>query len=69
KYRNQASRKKRSRKTTCKMSVYEEREQETPVGVQRAAISEFSCVAMKSNNSMNKPSYLSDGAAVTFDPV
>ncbi len=42
------------------MSVNEEREQEAPVDPQRAASSGFSCVSMKSNNSMNQPPNLSD---------
>ncbi|XP_016116149.1 uncharacterized protein [Sinocyclocheilus grahami] len=51
------------------MSVYEEREQEAPVYTQRASSPGFSCVSMKSNNSMFQPPDLSDGPAVTFDPV
>uniref|UniRef100_A0A8C1ND95 Uncharacterized protein n=1 Tax=Cyprinus carpio TaxID=7962 RepID=A0A8C1ND95_CYPCA len=42
------------------MSVYEEREQEAPDHTQRAASPGFSCVSMKSNNSMILPPELSD---------
>ncbi|XP_050960175.1 NACHT, LRR and PYD domains-containing protein 12-like [Labeo rohita] len=42
------------------MSVYEEREEETPVDSQRAASPTFSCVSMKSNRSMLEPPYLKD---------
>ncbi|XP_016398309.1 protein NLRC3-like, partial [Sinocyclocheilus rhinocerous] len=42
------------------MSVYEEREQEAPVDTQRAASPGFSCVSMKSNDSMHLPPVLSD---------
>ncbi|KAL0151013.1 hypothetical protein M9458_053526, partial [Cirrhinus mrigala] len=45
------------------MSVYEEREEETPVDTQRAASPAFSCVSMKSNISMVEPPYLRDVAA------
>ncbi|KAL0148733.1 hypothetical protein M9458_055911, partial [Cirrhinus mrigala] len=51
------------------MSVCEEREQEDPVDTQRAASPGFSCVSMKSNDSMHHPPHLSDGPAVTSDPV
>ncbi|KAL0148755.1 hypothetical protein M9458_055933, partial [Cirrhinus mrigala] len=51
------------------MSVCEEREQEDPVDTQRAASPGFSCVSMKSNRSMTQPPDLSDGPAVTSDPV
>ncbi|KAL0148759.1 hypothetical protein M9458_055937, partial [Cirrhinus mrigala] len=51
------------------MNVCEEREQEDPVDTQRAASPGFSCVSMKSNRSMNHPPDLSDGPAVTSDPV
>ncbi|XP_026064550.1 NACHT, LRR and PYD domains-containing protein 12-like isoform X2 [Carassius auratus] len=37
------------------MSVYEEREEEAPVDAQRAGSPGFSCVSMKSNNSMFEP--------------
>ncbi|XP_052408030.1 NACHT, LRR and PYD domains-containing protein 3 isoform X2 [Carassius gibelio] len=60
---------KRSRKTACEMSAYEEREQEAPVDTQRASSPGFSCVSMESNNLKFVPSELSDGPAVTFDPV
>ncbi|XP_050960313.1 protein NLRC3 isoform X2 [Labeo rohita] len=59
----------RSRRTARKMSACEKREQEDPVGTQRAASPGFSCVSMKSNRSMHKPPHLSDGPAVTSDPV
>ncbi|KAF4115497.1 hypothetical protein G5714_002986 [Onychostoma macrolepis] len=42
------------------MSVYEEKEQEAPVDTQRAASPGFSCVSMKSSNSMIQPPYLGD---------
>uniref|UniRef100_A0A8C1E628 NACHT domain-containing protein n=1 Tax=Cyprinus carpio carpio TaxID=630221 RepID=A0A8C1E628_CYPCA len=45
------------------MSVYEEREQEAPDHTQRAASPGFSCVSMKSNNSMIIPPVLSDADA------
>ncbi|KAL0151034.1 hypothetical protein M9458_053547, partial [Cirrhinus mrigala] len=45
---------------SCKMSVYEEKEQEAPVYSQRAASPGFSCVSVKSNISMDKPPDLSD---------
>ncbi|KAL0151163.1 hypothetical protein M9458_053676, partial [Cirrhinus mrigala] len=51
------------------MSVYEERDEEAPVYTQRAVSPGFSCVSIKSNNSMYLPPDLSDGPAVTFDPV
>ncbi|XP_073689305.1 uncharacterized protein [Garra rufa] len=42
------------------MSVCEDREQEAPADTQRAASPGFSCVSMKSNNSMRQPPDLSD---------
>ncbi|XP_052407994.1 NACHT, LRR and PYD domains-containing protein 3-like isoform X3 [Carassius gibelio] len=42
------------------MSVYEEKEQESSVDIQRAASPGFSCVSMKSNDSMRLPPKLSD---------
>ncbi len=51
------------------MSVNEERDQEAPVDPQRAASPGFSCVSMKSNNSMIEPPKFRDGPAVTSDPV
>ncbi|XP_052405846.1 NACHT, LRR and PYD domains-containing protein 3 isoform X2 [Carassius gibelio] len=42
------------------MSAYEERKEETTVDAQRASSSGFSCVSMKSNNSMIQPPLLSD---------
>ncbi|XP_042586743.1 LOW QUALITY PROTEIN: protein NLRC3-like [Cyprinus carpio] len=42
------------------MSVYEEKEQQVSVDTQRAASPGFSCVSMKSNNSMHLPPVLSD---------
>ncbi|KAI2644269.1 NLR family CARD domain-containing protein 3 [Labeo rohita] len=42
------------------MSVCEEKEQDTPVDTRRAASPGFSCVSMKSNDSMFLPPYLSD---------
>jgi len=56
-------------KTACKMSVCEEREEKASVDTHRAASPEFSCVSMKSNNSIGVPPNLSDGPAVTSDPV
>ncbi|KAL0154040.1 hypothetical protein M9458_050653, partial [Cirrhinus mrigala] len=58
-----------SRKAACKMSAYEEKEQEAPVDTQRAASPGFSCVSVKSDNSMHQPPGLSVGPVVTFDPV
>ncbi|KAL0198593.1 hypothetical protein M9458_007133, partial [Cirrhinus mrigala] len=54
---------KRSRKA-CEMS-----EEEDPVDTRRAASPGFSCVSMKSNNSMFQPPKFSDGPPVTSDPV
>uniref|UniRef100_A0A9J8AHG6 NACHT, LRR and PYD domains-containing protein 12-like n=1 Tax=Cyprinus carpio carpio TaxID=630221 RepID=A0A9J8AHG6_CYPCA len=42
------------------MSAYEEREEEAPVYTQKAASPGFSCVSVKSNNSMFEPPELSD---------
>ncbi|XP_016371010.1 NACHT, LRR and PYD domains-containing protein 3-like, partial [Sinocyclocheilus rhinocerous] len=56
-------------KPACEMSVYEEREDETTVDTQRAASPGFSCVSMKSNNSMAIPRGLSDGSAVNSDSL
>ncbi|XP_026063550.1 NACHT, LRR and PYD domains-containing protein 3-like isoform X2 [Carassius auratus] len=42
------------------MSVYEEKEQESSVDIQRAASPGFSCVSMKSNDSMRLPPKLSE---------
>ncbi|XP_073699488.1 uncharacterized protein [Garra rufa] len=42
------------------MSVYEEKEQEASAETQKAASPGFSCVSMKSNNSMHLPPGLSD---------
>ncbi|XP_077086801.1 NACHT, LRR and PYD domains-containing protein 3-like isoform X2 [Siphateles boraxobius] len=53
---------------TCEMSVSEERE-EAFVHTQRAASPEFSCVSMKSNNSMIIPPDLSDGPSPGFSCV
>ncbi|KAK9960239.1 hypothetical protein ABG768_010314 [Culter alburnus] len=50
--------------TSCKMSLYEKREEEEDV---KAASPEPSCVSMKSDWSMGDPPDLSDGA-VTSDP-
>ncbi|KAK7174187.1 hypothetical protein R3I93_001395 [Phoxinus phoxinus] len=44
-------------------------QEEASVHNQRAASPGFSCLFMKSNNSMHQPPYLSDGPAVTSDPV
>ncbi|KAF4115490.1 NACHT, LRR and PYD domains-containing protein 3-like isoform X1 [Onychostoma macrolepis] len=51
------------------MSVNEEREEEAPVDTQRAESPGFSCVSMRSNNSMIEPPKFSDRPAVTSDPV
>ncbi|XDV13992.1 hypothetical protein PO909_002257 [Leuciscus waleckii] len=51
------------------MNVYEEREEEASVHIQRAASPGFSYVSMKSNNSMHLPPNLSDGSAETSGPV
>ncbi|KAL1277567.1 hypothetical protein QQF64_024240, partial [Cirrhinus molitorella] len=51
------------------MSVCEERDKEAPVDTQRAASPGFSCVSVKSNNSMGLPPELCDAPAVTSDPV
>ncbi|XP_039509981.1 NACHT, LRR and PYD domains-containing protein 3-like isoform X2 [Pimephales promelas] len=56
-------------KMSCKMSVSEEREEKASLHTQRAASPVFSCVSMKSNNSIGLPPNLSDGPAVTSDPV
>ncbi|KAL1277574.1 hypothetical protein QQF64_024247, partial [Cirrhinus molitorella] len=61
--------KKRSRRTACKMSGCEEREQETPDDTQRAASPGFSGVSMKSDISIIEPPKFSDGLAVSSDPV
>ncbi|XP_052408011.1 NACHT, LRR and PYD domains-containing protein 3 isoform X5 [Carassius gibelio] len=56
--------------SACEMSVCDEREQEAPVDAQRAGFPGFSCVSMKSNNSMNHPPCnLSDEPAGSSDPV
>ncbi|KAI2666640.1 hypothetical protein H4Q32_010553 [Labeo rohita] len=47
-------------KPACEMSVCEKKEQDTPVDTHRAASPGFSCVSMKSNNSMFQPPNLSD---------
>ncbi len=47
-------------RNACEMSAYEEREQDVPDDTQRAASPGFSCVSMKSHNSMIQPPYLSD---------
>jgi len=54
---------------TCKMSVCEEREEAASVHTQRAASPVFSCVSMKSNNSMREPPTLSDGPSLGFSCV
>ncbi|XP_042577227.1 NACHT, LRR and PYD domains-containing protein 3-like isoform X2 [Cyprinus carpio] len=51
---------KEEEKMNSEMSVYEEREQEAPDHTQRAASPGFTCVSMKSNNSMIIPPVLSD---------
>ncbi|XDV14020.1 hypothetical protein PO909_002264 [Leuciscus waleckii] len=51
------------------MNVFEEREEEASVHNQRAASSGFSCVSMKSNNSMLQPPILSDGPSSEFSCV
>ncbi|KAL0152915.1 hypothetical protein M9458_051744, partial [Cirrhinus mrigala] len=51
-------------KPACEMSVCEEKEQDTPVDTRRAASPGFSCVSMRSNDSMHQPPGLSDGPAV-----
>ncbi|XP_048040018.1 NACHT, LRR and PYD domains-containing protein 3-like isoform X2 [Megalobrama amblycephala] len=51
------------------MSVNEEREEEASVHTQRAASSGFSCVSMKSNNSMIIPPEFSDGPSSGFSCV
>ncbi|XP_048045610.1 NACHT, LRR and PYD domains-containing protein 12-like isoform X2 [Megalobrama amblycephala] len=55
---------KEKQKSTCKMSVSEEREEKSS-----PASPGFSCVSMKSNNSMFLTPDLSDGPAVNSDPV
>ncbi|XP_073699562.1 uncharacterized protein [Garra rufa] len=50
-------------------SVCEKTEQEAPVDTQRAASPGFSCVSMKSNNSMLLPPKFNDAPPVTPDPV
>ncbi|XP_073801239.1 uncharacterized protein isoform X2 [Danio rerio] len=52
-------------KTDSEMSVIEE--SEAPVDHQRAASPEFSCLSMKSNNSMHLPPFMSDGSAVNSE--
>ncbi|KAL1277551.1 hypothetical protein QQF64_024224, partial [Cirrhinus molitorella] len=47
------------------MSVCEEKKEENPVDMERAASSGFSCVSMKSNNSMLLPPKFSDQPPVT----
>jgi len=54
---------------SCKMSVCEEREEETSVHTERAESPVSSWVSMKSNISMHVPPNLTDGPAVTSDPV
>ncbi|XDV14014.1 hypothetical protein PO909_002262 [Leuciscus waleckii] len=51
------------------MNVFEEREEEASVHNQRAASSGFSCVSMKSNDSMRLPPILSDGPSSGFSCV
>ncbi|XP_039546269.1 protein NLRC3-like [Pimephales promelas] len=51
------------------MSVCEEREEEASDHTQRAASPVFSCVSMKSNNSMHEPPNLSDGPSPVFSCV
>ncbi|XDV13998.1 hypothetical protein PO909_002257 [Leuciscus waleckii] len=51
------------------MNVYEEREEEASVHIQRAASPGFSYVSMKSNNSMHLPPNLSDGPSSGFSCV
>uniref|UniRef100_A0A9J7XGF8 NACHT, LRR and PYD domains-containing protein 3-like n=1 Tax=Cyprinus carpio carpio TaxID=630221 RepID=A0A9J7XGF8_CYPCA len=51
------------------MSVYEKKEQQVSVDTLRAASPGFSCVSMKSNRSIGLPPNLSEGPAVTADPV
>ncbi|CAM4418569.1 unnamed protein product [Leuciscus chuanchicus] len=51
------------------MNVFEEREEEVSVHNRRAASSGFSCVSMKSNNSMHHPPDLSDGPSPGFSCV
>ncbi|XP_051742960.1 NACHT, LRR and PYD domains-containing protein 3-like isoform X3 [Ctenopharyngodon idella] len=53
--------------TACKMSLYEEREEEEDVHTHKAASAEPSCVSMKSDTSMRNPPHLSDGAMIS-DP-
>ncbi|XP_073801195.1 uncharacterized protein isoform X2 [Danio rerio] len=48
--------------SACEMSAFEEKE--SPVDPQRAASPVFSCVSMKSSNSMYQPPAFSDGSAV-----
>ncbi|KAI2666667.1 Protein NLRC3 [Labeo rohita] len=55
---------KEKEKPACKMSGYEDREDETSVDTQTAASPGFSCESMKSNRSMHIPPVHSDGAAV-----
>ncbi|XP_056106508.1 NACHT, LRR and PYD domains-containing protein 3-like isoform X5 [Rhinichthys klamathensis goyatoka] len=54
---------------TCEMSVCEEREEEVSVHTQRAASPGFSCVSMKSKNSMLEPLKFSDGPSPGFSCV
>ncbi|KAL0149937.1 hypothetical protein M9458_054769, partial [Cirrhinus mrigala] len=46
--------------SACEMSMFEKREEEAPVDTHRAASPGFSCVSMKSNNSMILSPHLSD---------